>query len=404
MAVARQQRSSRVRLALASRCNDLPVASENPFFSLLKLAEKRRDVITLGRGDPDISTPKHIVDAAKRALDDGQTTYTDPAGLRALREEIARKLERDNGLVYDPEQEIVVTTGAQEALAVIMQTLLNPGDEVLVATPYYTAYESNVILAHGTLVGVPTTLKHDFQLLAADVEARITDRTKLLALVSPSNPTAAGLVTETLEGLAEVARANDLVVLSDELYEKVVYEPFEHVSIACLDGMRERTIVVNGFSKAYSMTGFRVGYFAAPADYVQAALETRRSLTISAPTPSQYAALAALTGPQEHLPEMVAEYTRRRNTMAVVLDQLGVKYSLPRGAFFFWANISDSGLSSYEFCQRAVSKYGILFFPGTMFGESGEGYIRMSFLAPPDRLERGLERFSDLYHDCINAR
>src|SRR5581483_7373610 len=182
-----------------------------------------------------------------------------------------------------------------------------------------------------------------------------------------------------------------------ELYEKVVYDSFQHVSIASLAGMRERSIVVNGFSKTYSMTGFRVGYFAAPADYVEAALETRRSFTISAPTPSQYAALAALTGPQEHIGQMVAEYTRRRNLMAQGFDSIGVKYSMPRGAFFFWADVRNAGMTSYEFCRRAVTEYGILFFPGSMFGPSGEGFIRISFLAPPASLEEAIERFSSLY-------
>jgi aminotransferase len=393
-------RASRVRAALANRCGQIHVASESPFFQLLKLAEARGDVITLGRGEPDIPTPRHIVDAAKDALDAGLTTYTNPAGLPALREAIAQKLRRDNGLSYDPATQIIVTTGAQEALAVVMQTLLDPGDEVLLAEPYYMAYENNIILAGGVPVGVPTTEQNDFQMLAAEVETRISDRTKLLAIVSPSNPTAAGLTRETLEELAEVARAHDLTVLSDELYEKVIYDDFEHVSIASFDGMEDRTVVVNGFSKAYSMTGFRVGYLAGPADYVQAALEPRHSLSISSPTPFQYAALAALTGPQEHLEEMMSEYTRRRDTMAAAFDQLGVTYSMPRGAFYFWANISGAGVPSFEFCRRAVSDYGILFFPGSMYGETGEGYIRISFLAPQDQLEEALRRFAALYRDC----
>jgi aminotransferase len=189
-------------------------------------------------------------------------------------------------------------------------------------------------------------------------------------------------------------------VLSDELYEKVVYDDFEHVSIASLDGMLDRTIVINGFSKAYSMTGFRVGYFAGPADYVQAALEPRHSLTISTPTPSQYAALAALTGPQDHFEPMMAAYTKRRDRMAATFDELGVTYSLPRGAFYFWANVSGADVPSLELCRRAVSDHGILFFPGSMYGPEGEGYIRISFLAPDDQLEEGLRRFAAVYREC----
>ena len=393
---------SRPRAALAERIGRIRGGSESPFFQLLALAETRGgDVIRLGRGEPDIPTPQHIVDAAKEALDKGFTTYTSPAGLIELREAIAEKFRRDNGLEYDPETQIIVTTGAQEALAIVMQTLLDPGDEVLLASPFYMAYEANIVLAGGVPVAVPTLQEEDFQMAAAEIERRITAKTKLLAIVSPSNPTAAALTRQTLEEIAEVARRHNLTVLSDELYEKVVYDDFEHVSIASLEGMSDRTIVINGFSKAYSMTGFRVGYMAGPTDYIQAAIEPRHSLTISTPTPSQYAALAAMTGSQEHLGEMMATYTHRRDTMARAFDEIGVTYSLPRGAFYFWANISGAGVPSFEFCRRAVSDYGILFFPGSMYGPEAEGYIRISYLAPQDQLEEGLNRFAQLYRDCV---
>ena len=389
------------RAALAERANRIRGGAESPFFQLLKLAEARGgDVITLGRGEPDIPTPKHIVEAAKKALDEGFTTYTNPAGLPALREAIAEKFRRDNGLEYDPTSQIIVTTGAQEALAIVMQTLLDPGDEVILAAPFYMAYEANIVLAGGKPVAVSTHESDDFQMSAAEIEQRITDRTKLVAIVSPSNPTAAALTRETLEEIADVARRKDVAVLSDELYEKVVYDDFEHVSIASLEGMSERTIVINGFSKAYSMTGFRVGYMAGPEDYVKAALEPRHSLTISAPTPFQHAALAALTGPQDHLGEMMATYKGRRDTMARAFDDLGVTYSLPRGAFYFWANVGGAGVPSFEFCRRAVTDHGILFFPGSMYGPEGEGYIRISFLAPQDQLEEALRRFATLYREC----
>jgi aminotransferase len=386
------------RRALAEHATRVRGGGESPFFQLLKLAEARDDVITLGRGEPDIPTPKHIVEAAKQALDAGYTTYTNPAGLPALREAIAEKFRRDNGLEYDPTSQIIVSTGAQEALAIVMQTLIDADDEVLLASPFYMAYEANVVLAGGIAVAVPTDETDDFQMKPEDVEARITDRTKLLAIVSPANPTAGALTRETLEGLADVARRHDLAVLSDELYEKVVYDDFEHVSIASLDGMLERTIVINGFSKAYSMTGFRIGYMAGPQDYIQAALEPRHSFTISAPTPFQHAALAALTGPQDHLDEMMEVYTERRNAMARTFDELGVTYSLPRGAFYFWANVSTAGLPSFELCRRGVVDHGILFFPGSMYGPEGEGYVRISFLS--ERLDEALERFSALYREC----
>jgi aminotransferase len=223
---------SPVRAALAERVQRIRGGSESPFFYLLKLAEARDDVITLGRGEPDIPTPPHIVEAAKRALDSGYTTYTNPAGLPALREAIADKFLNDNGLSYDATNEILVTTGAQEALAIVMQTLLDPGDEVLLASPYYNAYEANIILAGGVPISIPTREKEDFQIAGAEIESRLSERTKLLALVTPANPTAGALTRETLEEIAAVVRRHDLVVLSDELYEKVVYDDFEHVSFA----------------------------------------------------------------------------------------------------------------------------------------------------------------------------
>jgi aminotransferase len=395
--------ASRVRRALSERAGRIKGAQESAFFQLLRLAEGREGVIALGRGEPDIPTPAHIVEAAKRALDQGHTTYTNPAGLPALRRAIADKLAADNGLDYDPDAEVIVTTGAQEALAVVMQTLLDPGDEVLLASPFYMAYEANIILAGGRAVPVPTREEDDFELRAEAVEERITDRTKLLVVVTPNNPTAAVIHRPTLERLAEVARRRDLTVLSDELYEKVVYDGFEHVSIASLPGMRERTIVVNGFSKAYSMTGFRIGYMAGPADYVRAALEPRHALTISSPTPFQHAALAALTGPQDFLTEMMAEYTIRRQMMRDTFDQLGVTYGLPRGGFYFFANVKGAGLDSFTFCKRAITDHGLLFFPGSMFSEEAEGYARISFLAPREQLGEALERFSELYRSAAGT-
>jgi aminotransferase len=391
------------RAALSKRTAQIPGGSDGPYFRLQALAAARPDVIRLARGEPDIPTPPHIAEAAKRAIDAGHTGYTPPAGLPALREEIAAKLMRDNGLHYDPTTEIIVTTGAQEALAVTMQTLVDPGDEVLLAVPVYTAYDSNVRLAGGVPVTVPTYEEEDFALRPEAVEARITPRSKILAVVTPNNPTATVIPGETLARLAEVAVRHNLIVVSDELYEKVVYDGFQHVSIASLPGMRDRTVVINGFSKAYSMTGFRVGYMAGPSDYIQAALEPRHSFSISTPTPSQYAALAALTGPQDHIPAMLATYTHRRDRMRQTFDELGVTYSMPRGGFYFYANISGARVDPVTFCTRAISEYGLLFFPGTMYDEYASRYIRISYLAPEPQLEEALRRFAALYRGCAEG-
>jgi aminotransferase len=394
---------SPVRQALAHRAERIRNADESAFLQLLRLAEGRDGLITLGRGEPDIPTPAHIVEAAKRALDDGYTTYTNPAGMPPLREAIAAKFEQDAGLNYDPAHEIIVTTGAQEAIAVAMQTILDPGDEVLLASPFYNAYEANILLAGGEPAPVMTKKSDEFQMMPAAIEECITERTKLLAVVSPNNPSAAALDPATVKEIAALAVRRNLVVLWDELYEKVTYDGFQHLNIATLPGMRERTIVINGFSKAYSMTGFRVGYMAGPADYMRAAVEPRHSLSICAPTISQHAALAALTGPQEFLSEMIEEYTKRRNLMASAFDEVGVGYTLPKGAFYFWADIGDIGISSFEFCKRGVVDHNILFFPGSMYGSDWDRYIRISFLAPPDQLAEGLTRFKALHRACQGA-
>lgn len=388
-----------LRNGMSERALKIRGGEDSAFFKLLKMAEDRDDVIRLGRGEPDRPTPKHIIDAAKKALDDGHTTYTNPAGLPKLRSAIAEKLRRDNGLDYDASDEIIVTAGAQEAMVVTLQTILDPGDEVILASPHYMAYPSNILLAGGSPVLVPTTEEQGFQLLPGDIERRITPKTKLVVLVSPNNPTGGVLTRETMEGIAEVIEANNLLAISDELYEKIVYDGFEPVSFATLPGMRERTVTINGFSKAYSMTGFRVGYMAGPVEYIKAALEPRHSLTICAATPSQYAALAALEDSDEFLADMLAEYTQRRATMAEAFDNLGVSYGPPLGGFYFFANIRATGISSNEFCERALVEKGLLFLPGSLFGEEGEGYIRIGYLAPKEQLEEALERFASLWRE-----
>ena len=389
--------------ALASQVVKIRAGDESDFMKLLKMAEGHDDVIRLGRGEPDIPVPAHIAAAVKKAIDDGHTTYTNPAGLPELREALAAKFKNDNGLDYDPASEIIVTAGAQEAMVVTLQTLLDPGDEVILASPFYMAYESNIHMAGGVPVFVPTYEKDGFELLPEAVEAAITDRTKLVILVTPSNPTGGILTRETLEGLAKVIEKHDLVAISDELYEKVVYDGFKPVSFATLPGMRERTVTINGFSKSYSMTGFRVGYMAGPADYIRAATEPRHSLSICASTPSQYGALAALTGPQDFFAEMMAEYAKRRAVMGRQFDELGVTYGPPQGAFYYFANITASGLSAFDFCVKGLVDHGILFFPGSMFGQEGAEYIRISYLTDIPELEEAMSRFGDLWRSCLAA-
>lgn len=392
-------RSGMARGALAIRGGE-----DSAFFKLMNMADQVENVIRLGRGEPDRPTPQHVIDAAVWALQNGKTTYTNPAGLPELRQAIARKFRDDNGLEYSPFGEIIVTSGAQEAMVVALQTLLDPGDEVIIASPHYMAYPANILLAGGKPILVPTYEEQGFELLPAAIEERITESTKVVVLVSPNNPTAGVLTAETMEGISKVIEKHDLLAISDELYEKIVYDDFEPVSFATLPGMRERTITINGFSKAYSMTGLRVGYMAGPEDYMKAALEPRHSLTICAATPSQYGALAALEGPVDFLVDMLSEYSKRRATMAAAFDDMGVSYSPPLGGFYFFANIKDGGISSYEFCEKALLEHGLLFTPGSMFGDAGEGYVRIGYLAPEEELNEALDRFAALWNELAATK
>ena len=393
---------SALKAAMSSRATDISGPSSSPFRTLLRAVEQRPDVVTLGRGEPDMPTPHHIIDAAKRALDDGRTTYSNPAGLPQLRAAIADKLRRENGVEYDAD-EVIVTAGAQEAIAVAMQTLLEAGDEVLLAAPYYGGYLTNIRLAGGIPVPVPTFQDEGFELDPDRLESLITKRSKVLALVSPSNPTGSMLSRATLLRIAEIVERHNLMVVSDELYEKNVYVDEPAISFASLPGMRDRTITINGFSKAHSMTGFRVGYLAAPRDFCEAAFEARHALSIASPTPSQFAALAALEGPQDHIAAMRSEYIARQAVMGPALREIGVTFAQPKGAFFFFGNVSELPMTAFEFSLVAVERFGVLFFPGTMYGAQGEGYARISFLAPIPMLRTALARFGDAYSWARNA-
>jgi len=358
---------------------------------LLELAQEQKDMIKLGRGDPDLDTPSVIVEAAVDALRNGYTHYTHWAGLPELRQAIAEKLERDNGLVYDPNGEIVVTTGGQEAMNVIFQGLIDEGDEVLIADPYYTAYKSVINLAGGTIRCIPTEGQDDFVLQPEQLEAAITDRTKALVVVTPNNPTGTLIPPETLEKIAAVAVKHDLVVVSDEIYEKIVFDDAKHVSIAIFPGMRERTVVLNGFSKAYSMTGWRIGYFAAPRDFVDQVQMVKYNLTISVNHATQAAALAALSPEgQLTIEKTRAIYGERRRILMDALDEMGLEYAYPGGAMYVFVNITPTSKTSFEFCRDLLKDTGVQIFPGTTYGT--EGYVRISFLAPTEQLQMAAER------------
>lgn len=360
---------------------------------MMGIAAGLDDVIALGRGDPDFDTPAHICDAARRAIDANAHHYTPPAGLPALREAIAEHLATQYGLDYGPD-EVVVTAGVQESIMLTMLGLIDAGDEVLITSPRFTTYDTAVRMCGGVPVPVPTREEDDFALMPAEIEARITPRTKALILVSPNNPTGAVTPPAVIREIAALVRKHDLVVVSDEIYAAIIYDGAEHLSIATLPGMRERTITLNGFSKSHAMTGWRVGYLAAPRDFVRSLTEPRHTLSINACTISQHAALAALTGPQEPVAEMLAAYAERRAFLMAAFDDLGFRYGFPGGAFYLYTNVASEAEPASRFCERLLRSARVLVFPGTLFGDEADRHVRISFLQPLPRIEEAVSRMA----------
>ena len=366
--------------------------AERPRNTLLEAARRYPDLISLGRGDPDLPTPDHIVAAAKRALDEGHTHYTHLHGAPELRRAIAEKLERDNGIQADPETEILVTTGAQEAVYLVVQGLLDVGDEMLIPDPHYTSYDLAALAAGGQMVPVPTYREDDFVVRPEEIERRITPRTRALAIVSPNNPTGAVYPAEALARIAEVAIRHDLVVVSDEIYELQLFAGQRHASLGALPGMRERTITINGFSKGYAMTGWRVGYIVAPANLVDALGSLHHTLTICPPAFAQQAAVAALIGPQDTVAELVKTFDERQRLFVRGLREIDLDAFEPRGTFYVFVDIRRTGVSSQEFAERLLQEARVLMYPGSYFGLAGEGFARASMTLPPARLREALDR------------
>jgi aminotransferase len=361
---------------------------------MLTLAAGMANVIALGRGDPDFHTPAHIVAAAKAAIDANHHHYTGPTGLPALRTAIAADLKAAHGLDYGAD-EIVVTAGAQEGIMLTMLGLCAPGDEVLITSPRFTTYDTAVRLCGGVPVAVPPFERDDFALDVAEIERRITPRTRMFVLTSPNNPTGAVTPPAVIRAIADLAVRHDLLIVADEIYARMVYAPNEHLSIATLPGMHERTVTLNGFSKTYAMTGWRVGYLAAPGDFVAKVTEPRHTLSINTCTISQYAALAALTGPQEPVQQMLADYAERRAWLMPALTEAGFTYGHPGGAFYIYTNISSSGLPAPAFCERLLRETGVMLFPGTMFGDTSTDYIRISYLQPLPLIREAMSRIAE---------
>lgn len=374
--------------ALSGRMHEEDVSVRT---KLLEMAAKLPDVIALGRGDPDFHTPAHIVEAAKRAIDANEHHYTPPAGLPKLREAIAGHLKAQYSLDYGVD-EIVVTAGTQEAVMLCMLALVDAGDEVLIPAPRFTSYDSAVRMCGGVAVDVPTEQASDYAIRPAEIEKRITKRTKAIILISPNNPTGAVTPPAMVREIATIAERHDVVVIADEIYARIIFDGSEHLSIATLPGLKSRTITLNGFSKSHAMTGWRVGYIAGPKDFVRQLTEPRHTLSINAATPSQWAALAALTGPQEPVEAMVRAYAERRKMTLSALDALGFSYGHPGGAFYVYTNVSHSGRASPEFCEALLCEARVLVFPGTLFGDTADRHIRISLCQPESRMAEAFGR------------
>lgn len=355
------------------------------------LAADMPHCISLGVGEPDFKTPWAIRDAGIRSLEQGRTKYTANAGLKELRAEICRYLGRRMELPYQVEN-ILVTVGGSEAIDLTIRALVQPGDEVIIPEPCFVCYEPITQLTGGVPVHIATRVEDGFRLTAEALRAAITPRTKLLILPYPNNPTGAVMSQQDLEEIADVLRGTDILVLSDEIYAELTYGLDRHISIAALPNMWERTIVVNGFSKAYSMTGWRLGYAAAPAPIIRVMTKIHQSCIMSAPTTSQYAAITALRGCDDEIEMMRDEYNRRRRYVVKALNEMGLTCFEPRGAFYVFPSIACSGLTSAEFCEMLLKEQEVAIIPGDAFGASGEGYARISYAYSVDHLETAMRR------------
>ena len=380
--------SDREGMPLAKRVSALPESGIRRFFDVVASMD---DVISLGVGEPDFVTPWPLREAAIRSIEDGQTHYTSNFGLAALRERLAIHLQRRYGLEYDPYGELVITAGVSEGLDVTVRALIDPGDEVILPDPSYVAYRPAIMLAGGTPVLAPTGPADGFALDPAVVERLITPRTKALLFGFPANPTGAVLPRETGEALARIAARHNLVVISDEIYDRLVYG-VDHVAIAALPGMRERTVTLGGFSKDYAMTGWRVGYVAAPFPILEGIMRVHQYVMMSAPTAAQHAALEALTSGEEHVVAMVEEYDRRRRLMYQGFNAMGLTCVEPLGAFYAFPGISASGLDEETFAERLLMEERVAVVPGTAFGPGGRGHVRACYATAYDQIEEALER------------
>lgn len=373
---------------LSDAVNRIQPSGIRRFFDL---ASSMDNIISLGVGEPDYTTPWNVREASIHSLERGVTSYTANAGIIELREAIAHYLQKRFQVSYDPENEVVVTVGASEGIDLALRAILNPGDEVLIAEPCFVSYAPLVSLIGGIPVSVPTSIETDFEVDAAEVESRVTNNTKAIMLSFPNNPTGAVMGKDGLEKIAKVVIKHNLIVLSDEIYAELTYDS-DHLSVPFLDGMWERTILISGFSKAFAMTGWRIGYVTAPEPYAKAMLKIHQYAMMCASTMAQYAALEAITNGQDEMEEMVTSYRQRRNYFVKSLREIGLPCHTPGGAFYAFPSIKSTNLTSEEFAEQLLLEQRVAVVPGHVFGEGGEGYIRCSYAASMKQLEEAIHR------------
>ncbi len=376
---------------LSDKCREMKPSGIRKFFDI---AASMEDVISLGVGEPDFQTPWAVRRTAITALEKGKTVYTANAGLIKLRQTISGYLKRKNNLEYDPASEIIVTVGGSEAIDLGIRALVNPGDEVLIVEPCFVCYKPIVELMHGVPVSIETKPEDNFKLTAEALREKISSKTKLLILPFPNNPTGAIMTRDELEKIAEVLRGTDILVLSDEIYSELTYSG-RHVSAAEIDGMKERTLTVNGFSKAFAMTGWRLGYIAGPAPLIKNMLKIHQFAIMCSPTVSQYAAIEAMESCEDEVRKMVNEYNIRRRWLVNAFNEMGLTCFEPMGAFYVFPSIKSTGMTSQSFCEDLLQKKRVAVVPGDAFGSCGEGYIRVSYAYSLKHLMTAAERIKE---------
>lgn len=378
-----------MRNPLAEKIVAIKPSGIRKFFDI---AQEMKDAISLGVGEPDFDTPWHIRDEGIYSLEKGKTFYTSNAGLKELREEIARYVYRKQGISYEhPLNEILVTVGGSEAIDIGFRAMIDPGDEVLIPQPSFVSYEPCAVMAGAKPVIIDLKAENEFRLTAQELEDAITDRTKILVLPFPNNPTGAIMEQKDLEAIAEVILKHDIYVMSDEIYSELTYKG-KHVSIAQLPGMKERTILINGFSKAFAMTGWRLGYACGPENIIEQMIKIHQFAIMCAPTTSQYAAVEALKNGDEDVAEMCTAYNQRRRFLVHAFREMGLECFEPYGAFYIFPSIREFGLTSEEFAMRFLKEEQVAVVPGTAFGDCGEGYLRISYAASLENLKIAMSR------------